>query len=861
MRLIRLLLLRSFRSRPARALLSMFGIILGVAGMLAISITNQSALDALTRLFADTSGRSRLAVISAGSGGEALPEQILRSAARLPGVKYAVPVIKTATTLASEVAPDEVGLSFFGFSAGGMVLYGIDPQLELEARDYRLTAGRFLQFDADENEIVLVETFAEDKDIQVGQRIGLVTPNGIERLRVVGLITKEGPGLTNNGVFGVAPLRTIQRMFNRSAELDQVDLVVTDEYGSAARLETLRRDLQARLGSQVSVIYPASQGQRMTQMLNNYQIGLNFLSGIALFIGAFLIYNAFAMTVVERTREFGMLRTVGMTRAQITGQVLSEAAILGVFGSALGVGLGVLLSRGLSRLMSGLLSIDLAQMRIPIEAVIGSFLLGLGVTLLGALLPARSAGKISPIAALRIRGQGGDSWLIRHGWKPGILMLIVSTAILFWNPFAYDPQFRLGSLTVFLLFLSVTLILPASIPIWERTTRPALKGVYGASGALGSRNIQRAKLRTTLTVGALLVGVAMILVVQGMTGAFVADLRVWLKAYLGGDVYVNSAVPLRSDLGRQLEAVPGVAAAAPLRYFPVDWQPPQGELETINFMAIDPAVHGKVTGFVFSDEQTDTAQALGRLAKGDAVFVSSVLSEKYGLRTGDSVILRTRSGLRDFEIAAVVVDFYNNGLMVTGNWNDMRRYFRINDANTFLVSVQPGADPTVVKENIDRKLGKRYKLVMELNESLRSRAFGLLDQAFFMFDVLAVISILVASLGVVNTLTMNVLERTREIGMLRAIGFTRGQVVRMILAEAGLMGLVGGALGIVFGILLTRIFLFGMTAMSGYKLTYVLPVRGIVVGLVVAVLISQLAALLPAMRAAKTRILEAIQYE
>lgn len=861
MRLLRLLLLRSFRSRPARALLSMFGIILGVAGMLAISITNQSALDALNRLFADTSGRSRLAVISAGSGGEALPEQILRSVNHLPGVKYAAPLVKITTTLASEAAPSEVGLSFFGFSAGGLVLHGIDTQVELQVRDYHLTAGRFLQPEADDNEIVLVDTFAEDKDIQVGHRIGLVTPNGIERLRVVGLIAKEGPGLTNNGAFGVAPLGTIQRLFNRSGEIDQVDLVVIEEYNSAARLEKLRQELQDRLGSQVSIIYPASQGQRMTQMLNNYQIGLNFLSGIALFIGAFLIYNAFAMTVVERTREFGMLRAVGMTRAQVTGQVLSEAAILGVFGSALGVGLGVLLSRGLSRLMSGLLNIDLAQMRIPSEAVIGSLLLGIGVTLVGALLPARSAGKISPIAALRIRGQSSESWLIRQGWKPGIAMLIASTAILFWNPFAYDPRFRLGSMTVFLLFLSVTLIMPASIPIWEQTTRPALKGIYGASGALGSRNIQRSKLRTTLTVGALLVGVAMILVVQGMTGAFVADLRVWLKAYLGGDIYVNSAVPLRRDLGRQLESIPGVTAAAPLRYFAVEWQSPSGDLETINFMAIDPLVHGQVTGFVFSDAQTDTAQALARLAKGDAVFISSVLSEKYHLRTGDKMMLKTRKGLLAFDIVAVVVDFYNNGLMVTGNWNDMRRYFRINDANTFLVSVDDGAEPAVVREIIDQKLGKRYKLVVELNESLRSRAFGLLDQAFFMFDVLAVISILVASLGVINTLTMNVLERTREIGMLRAIGFTRHQVIQMILAEAGLMGLVGGALGIVFGLLLTRIFLFGMTAMSGYKLTYVLPVRGIVVGLVVALLISQLAASLPALRVAKTPILEAIQYE
>jgi putative ABC transport system permease protein len=199
--------------------------------------------------------------------------------------------------------------------------------------------------------------------------------------------------------------------------------------------------------------------------------------------------------------------------------------------------------------------------------------------------------------------------------------------------------------------------------------------------------------------------------------------------------------------------------------------------------------------------------------------------------------------------------------MITGSWLDMRRYFRINDASTILVRVTQGEDPTQVERRIDQQLGKRYQLVIELNSSLRSRAFGLLDQAFFMFDVLAVIAIIVASLGVVNTLTMSVIERTREIGILRAVGLTRGQVIKMVLAEAGVMGLVGGVLGIVFGILLTRIFLYGMTAMSGYKLAFVMPLQSIITALVIALIISQLAALLPALRAARIHILEAVQFE
>ena len=861
MRLIRLLLLRSFRLRPARVLLSMFGITLGVAGMLSISVTNQSAMDAVQRLLVNTSGSVRLSIIPAVSGGESLPEQMVSAVSRVAGVQQAVPVLKVTTSLASQSAPEQVGLSFFGANAGGMIIHGVDATVELRAREYRVTSGRFLSSSPEANEIVLVENFAEDKDLKVGQRIGILTPYGVERLLLVGLIAKDGAGLTNNGAFGVAPLRTVQRMFDRTSKVDQVDLLVEESYTSTAQLNLLARNLQQRLGTRASVVSPASQGRRTTEMLNNYQIGLNFLSGVALFVGAYLIYNAFAMTVVERTREFGMLRTVGMTKAQITAQMLLEALILGMVGSALGLALGILLSRGLSQLMGGLLNIDLVRMPIPVSAILTSLALGIGVTLLGAMLPARQAGNVSPIEALRIRGKSREGWLLVNGWKPGVVLLASSVAILLWNPFAYDPMFRLGSLTVFLLFLGVTLILPAGITPWERMMQPLVKLLYGSSGTLGSRNIERSRLRSTITVGALLVGVAMILVVRGMTESFVSDLRLWMEAYLGGDIYVNSAVPLRSTVGSQLRAIPGVAMAAPLRYLPVQWKIANSDLQETTLMAVDPVSYTQVTGFVFSEGQTNPAEAVQRLVQGDAVFLSSVLSEKYGLKPGNTIYLRTRSGWHPFFIAAVVVDFYNNGQMITGSWTDMRRYFRVNDANMFLVRVQPGEDAAEVEKRIDRQLGKRYRLILELNDSLRKRAFSLLDQAFIMFDVLAVISIVVASLGVVNTLTMSVIERRREIGMLRAIGLTRNQVARMVLAEAGIMGLLGGVIGIVLGILLTRLFLFGMAAMSGYKLAFVMAPEGLVFSLVIALVVSQLAALLPALQAARTPILEAVQFE
>jgi len=357
------------------------------------------------------------------------------------------------------------------------------------------------------------------------------------------------------------------------------------------------------------------------------------------------------------------------------------------------------------------------------------------------------------------------------------------------------------------------------------------------------------------------VGVAMILIVRTMTESFSGDLRTWIDSYVGGDLFVAASLPMHARVGRRLESVPGVEVAAPVRYLETEWRRPDGAEEVVTFMAIDPALHSRVTSFVFSEAEKDPTAAIERLAAGNAVFLSSVLAEKNGLAVGDPIELKTRGGWRTFVVAAVVVDFYNQGQVVQGSWADLRRSFGADDASAYLIRLTPGFEASQVRQAIEETYGERDRLTVESNAELKARIFRLMDQAFSLFDVLAVIALLVASLGIFNTLTMNVLERTREIGMLRAIGMGGRQVLLMILSEAGLMGLIGGGLGLALGLVLSRIFFISMNAMSGYDLAFVLPLGGLVFGLVVALAVSHLAALLPARRATSIRILDAIHYE
>jgi putative ABC transport system permease protein len=853
--------LRSLRSRPTRMILSTFGIVLGVATILAISITNQTALQSVKRLFSDTAGKANLIIVNSESESSGLSEKILRQVQDIPGITSAVPSVHINTLLADQVSTPEIGLSFFGSDVGGLTLYGIYPDLDKNVRAYTIVEGTYLSPDTNSSEVVLVKNFAEDNDLQVGKSVEIVTEDGIEKLEVVGLMAKEGPGQLNNGAFGILQLPTAQKFFFRADQLDQIDIIVDSQFQEKTKLEQVKSIIQQSVGPSYSVIYPASQGERMTQMLESYQIGLNFLSGTALFVGIFLIYNAFSMTVVERTREFGMLRTIGMTRAQVTRQVLVEATLLGVVGSVLGILLGIFLARGLSRLMELLINQSLSGIQVPQDAILSGILIGILAAIIAAAIPALQAGRISPLEALRIRGNVREGWLIRRSWIIGLLLLAVSTFILILNPFPYDVQFRMGSIVVFSLFIGGTLIIPGSVSLWERLLRPFVRVLYGSSGMIGSSNIQRAKLRTTLTVAALMIGVAMIIIVWVMTGSFKGDLDEWLQGYIGGDLYVTSSMPIGRDVWKKLEALPGVAGATPVRYFEVTWSPGPGIEEDLVFMAIDPLSYNQVTSFVFSDLVADEADALSRLAAGDSVFISSVLAEKYNLQPGSQIALLTKTGERIFTIAAVVVDYYNQGLVVNGSWLDMNRYFRMKDANAFLVKIEEGSEAQQVQNLIEDRYGKIERLVVASNQSLLTRVTRLLNQAFGMFDVLALIAMFVGFLGITNTLTMNVMERTQEIGMLRSVGMTRSQVILMILAESAQIGLIGGIFGVAFGMILARIFMLAMTAMSGYKLDFILPPDRILIALIIALVVSQVAALLPALRAARLRVLEAIQYE
>ncbi len=861
-----ILSLRNMRARWVRTSLTCLGIVLGVAVILAISVTNDSTLKSIRSVFEEASGKSSLLVQSSSADGGGFDESITNRVQTLEGVIAAAPAVQATTLLARDAKDWTIAFGIGGRASGNtLTLLGVEPALDANVRQYEITAGRWIE--GENYEALLTQKYADEKNLKLGDDLVLLIPDGQERLKIVGLISRNGAGLLNDGVIAFAPLTVVQKLFDRGSDIDSLDIVVDpDIANSPAKLAALKERLAVRLGQSYEVSYPASRGQLVTQMLSTYQQGLSFFSVVALFVGAFLIYNAFSMTVLERTRELGLLRALGMTRAQILQLVMSEAILLGLIGSALGVGFGLVLARGLIWMLGAVVATQINTISVPTQGLLQSLAVGGSVTLGSALLPARQAARVSPLEALRVEGRSANPRR-RHGlWFAGVALIFIAWAALYRMQWRVEVAFTIGSLAILVLLFGATLLVPAVVGLLERLARPAAIAVFGNEGLLGSGNVRRSPGRTSLTVAALMIGLAMVIGNSSLSAAFIHDITAWVETALGGDLYVRAPLPMREQFERQLAALPGVGGLTKIRYFGVKVAPSAippdavGE-DTIIYAGIDPDTYRAVGEFEFAANQGDPEANWTRFRAGDALFISTVVADRYHVKQGDRLRLVTRRGEHDFYVAAVAVDFTGQGFIVTGAWTDMRRWFSQSGVDRFTIKLAPGYTTDEVRKTIEDKYKASRNLSVETTQEFKQKVLTLAQQSFRLFDVLGLIGIVVAALGVINTLMMNVLERQREIGGLRALGFTRWQTTKMVLAEAATLGVIGGAFGMAFGYVLSQIFVLSLNALAGYDLKYIFTPNSFVAGAVIAFGVSQIAALYPAWKAAGVNIVEAVKHE
>jgi putative ABC transport system permease protein len=340
-----------------------------------------------------------------------------------------------------------------------------------------------------------------------------------------------------------------------------------------------------------------------------------------------------------------------------------------------------------------------------------------------------------------------------------------------------------------------------------------------------------------------------------------------MNGALQGDLFVTSFQSMRLTLGEELAALEGVDFVTPMRYQSAKVVGATGrdgfiaQDDEIAFIGVDPLGYMQISEFEFASGQGDERAMVERLLAGDAVFISTSISQKYGIEKDDTIRLRTSRGKQDFLVAGVIVDYTWGGWSVTSSWRDLRRYFGTDKADVFVVDVAPGVEVETVRASLEETYGKCRHIEVASGQEYRDRWLKEFTSMMSLFDIVVVIGVIIAALGVTNMMTMSVLERIREIGCLRAVGMTRWQVVRMVLAEALIIGILGGLFGVGFGAFVAFFAVQGMAQSAGWELAFVLPRTLLFVGVVIALGVSQIASLYPAWRATRINIVRAVQYE
>ncbi|CAA9346236.1 MAG: ABC transporter, fused permease protein [uncultured Gemmatimonadaceae bacterium] len=846
------LALRGMRARKARTAFTLLAVVLGVALIAGTFVLTDTIGRSFDRLVASTGENVDVKVLPASEDGfddatpSTIPASVADRAEGIAGVKEVSAGFEQAPITLIDDEGERIG------PATGA------PTFAFSARSERFDAFAYEGGRQPEaaDEIAVGQKAAEEAGLEVGDTVGVQGTGPVRRYTITALTTFGGAGALGGAAFAVLTLPEVQRLADEPGRVTEVAIEAESGVAPAALearvSEAIGRDYRVRTGAEDQ----ASNAQDFKEILSYLTIGLLVFGLISLLVGAFVIFNTFTITVAQRTREFGLLRTIGASRRQILRSVVLEAALIGVLGSLLGLLAGIGLAP-LLRELFGLIGFDLPSQALVIAArtVIASVLVGTVVTLLASLGPALRATRVSPMAALR-EGAVGRSTRRRKSAlaaQSGVAALGVALMLVgLFAGFETSTSLIVLGIGAVLVFVGVGLLSPLLVgPLAALIGRP-LEAAGGVAGKIARGNAVRAPGRTAGTAAALMIGVALVAFVAIFVNGFKASFSgAFEKAVTADYVIINNAGLLPEGVARSVETVPGVEQAANLRV----GNAKLGK-DSVALAGLDPRTFSTVVKVDWSQGTDDTFRGLG---PREAV-VETGFAEERRLRVGSTLTLRSRAGDR---VPLTVRGIYEDRGQLLGAVTlpdaTLRDAFGVKQVLAALIRTAPGEDGKATQRRLDAALdGPFPSLEAQTREEFIDQQVGAVNQILYLFYVLLALSVIIALFGIVNTLALSVYERTREIGLLRAVGTSRRQVRRIVRGEAvitAVMGaLLGVAIGVLFGVLVSR-----PLEAEGFVLA--LPFGTLAVLVILGALAGVLAAVVPARRASRIDVLRALQYD
>ncbi len=847
--------LRNLRARVQRTLLTAVGIVLGVGIVFGVLTLSDTMSGTFKELFSRAYGSADLTITAAGGSG-GFDEKVVQEVRGYEEVESAAPRYSLSSSLILD-RKRENGLP----EVRSMRLFGVEPESAELATGFELTAGEFPESG---RELTLDGGSAKSAGLEIGDGVTVGTPKGPEELELVGLLRIPG-GSFGGLAFGMTPLSFVQEAFDKQGQISGIAV----EAAPDAPVSELRERLDRGLGEGLQAERSETRTQEISGQLQGFRLALLFFAGTALFVGAFLVFNALSMTVLERTRELGMLRALGATRAMIARSVVAEALILGVLGSVLGLLFGYGMAKGLVYLFGRAFLFEITTLVLTPFALVSSVVVGIVVTVVAALYPALRAGRVSPVEAMRSRsgGVGGarrPRGISRIGPVLGLVLAGVGVPWIYY--LARNLSADLGGLVyasgiagIVAAFLGVSLVIPVLVGPLASLFSPVLRLLFGVEGRMAAANATRNRGRTALTASALMVGISLVVAFAALGGSLLGSIRDYLDGSLGSDYVVqpteqNSDAGFSAKLPQKIDGLPGVEKTTTL----VSTFRRDGEEVSIVF-GVDEN-YPEIFRVDYQASSGTPADAFSKLKSGGAL-VGKQIAEDRKLGVGSRIELPGPEGTKEYRVEGILEnDLLGGGSGIYLSKEALARDFNETEGEFLAVKARPGSDREVLSRRIGEALRDYPQFTLYSNAEWKARIESDFNRQYVFFYAIMGVSVAVSAFGVVNTLSMSVFERTREIGILRAIGTTRLQIGRLIVDEGIVISLIGCLIGVILGSLLGYLFVRGSGA-GGFEIDFYYPKLPALAALLSGLLIGTLAGLLPARSAARKDIVEAVQYE
>ena len=821
------------KRRRGRAVLTAAGIVLGVATLFGTMVAGASVQGGVDRVTNEVNGPSDVIVAPVGAWDATLSDATLAAAKRLPDVDTASPSLGRRTRARVPGGNQSLDLAVIGVGTDVERVANVD-----------VTTGRLAAPGTDE--VALSAETARRLGVTTGATVQLHAQTGDVDERVVGVIADTGIARINQRVMALTSLPTAQRL-NGVHGVGQIDIALKSGTNADAWINQHAADLP---GTNVRLASDANSG--FAAFFRVIRSSLTLTALLALFVGAFLIYLTLSVAVVERTRTYGTLRAVGATPRQLRRVVLAEALALGV-PATLG---GMLVGAGLAWLLIGVLSslihVPRPALLVQPSAVITAVIVGLGATALASLVPARRAARISPIVAMK--GNVEADMRLSRSWMVGAVVFAIGVAM------SRTAKGALGGAggTVLSLLGAVLLVPPLLRPL-SRLVGTLSSRIAPGVGNMAVTHLVKERSRSAYTLALVMVVLAQVLVISTVAASMHKAFSNVLDNQFGFDVEVlHDFGTLRPTTMATVAATPGVVHTSELRFGRTEYLDSAAHPE-VGLMVIDPSTYFDVQHFAWTDG--DEASARAALAKSGSILLDEPFAHNQHIDRGDSLTLRTLKGPQRFTVAGIYRSFTRQ--LVVGI-DDGRTLFGADAVNALTVKGVPGADPEALKRTLDRRLGVGADSTGEevwTASKFRQQAVGQLNGFTNIFFAVVGVALIAGLLGLANTLAMAVVQRYREIGVLRSVGTTPRQIMSMVLVESITMTLVAVLIAIPLGLLLSTIFTASTGSSFGLSSQYTFPWLALPVVLIIALLVALGAAIAPARRAGRVQIVQALQFE